>query len=79
MRGIKELGNCEIIRNIERSCSDRRHGGDERTAGDWAEIIQVVRPRCIRPHDTYSGLIDAIGSIKFLNDSLREKSQRLGI
>jgi hypothetical protein len=34
MRVIEELGNCEIIRNIEKACSDiRGHGGDEGTRG----------------------------------------------
>ena len=34
MRGIKKLRNCEIIRNTERSCSDRRgHGGSEGSLG----------------------------------------------
>ena len=30
MRAVKELGNYDIIRNIERTCSDiRGHGGNE--------------------------------------------------
>ena len=34
MRDIKKLRNCEIIRNTERSCSDRRgHGGSEGSLG----------------------------------------------
>ena len=37
MSGIEELGNCEVIWNIERSCSDRQgHGGNEGTFGNWA-------------------------------------------
>lgn len=40
MRGIEELGNREIIWNIERSCSDRRgHGGSDGTLCVWARLL----------------------------------------
>jgi hypothetical protein len=34
MRTVKELGNCDIIRNIEKTCSDiRGHGGTREPFG----------------------------------------------
>ena len=45
MRGIKKLGNCEAVRNIERSYPNQwRHRGNEGTLGGWASrcMVQVV-------------------------------------
>ena len=54
MRDIKELGNCEIIRDIERVRSDG-HGGDERTSGltprqgGWSPSISNTALRVPKP------------------------------
>jgi hypothetical protein len=37
MRAVKELGDCDIISDIDKTCSDiRGHGGNERTLCGWA-------------------------------------------
>ena len=39
MRGIEELGDCKVVRDIEDACSNgRRHCGDE---GTFAEAIAM--------------------------------------